>query len=160
MQDQKPTPRRVLVPAPKSKTDRPVGEARVTVVQHVYHYRPGKQAVSKSHRFCRTLKSGDEQAYSRELTVAEEWTQLDLGWVKEASVLVLSNEEKSGEPVELALLPPNYGKSEEFASDYPLIIIRPKESQRLELSRIDSVVVRLRGYTGASAKISIFAVPA
>lgn len=69
--------------------------ARVTVVSQFVHQLPGEPAhTPPKTRYYRWLVS-DEDSYARTLRVGNEWTPLDLGWLKDSttgySLLVLSN---------------------------------------------------------------------
>jgi len=67
-------------------------KARLVVVETVYCQSPGEQPVAVESRFGRALNS-QEQPYRRVIKVGESWQPLDHGWVEEASMLVISNEE-------------------------------------------------------------------
>lgn len=72
-----------------------LAQARVTVVESVYHFLPKRQPQGSEVRYSRTLASA-EQIYVRLMQIGPEWAKLDCGWVKAASMLVLSNEEGKG----------------------------------------------------------------
>lgn len=65
---------------------------RLTVVESVYFESPGHQPILVPTQTARTLAS-DEQPYQRQLLIGETWTRLDTGWIQEASLLVLTNDE-------------------------------------------------------------------
>jgi hypothetical protein len=70
-------------------------KSEITVVEQVYHQLSGSQPRAIESRFSRELES-DEQPYERHLKVGEESVPLDCGWIKEASQLVIINEEGKG----------------------------------------------------------------
>ncbi len=76
------------MPDPKIKN-------RLTVVETVYHQTATGEPDSIASSFFRELDS-DEQPYRRKTKVGEEWTPLDLGWIKEAGMLVICNDEGKG----------------------------------------------------------------
>jgi hypothetical protein len=72
--------------------------SRLVVIERVYHQRPGQQPITTQSRFSRTLESSEQQ-YVREVTVTEEWTPIDTGWIKSAGMLHLSNDERDAAKV-------------------------------------------------------------
>lgn len=90
-----PDPSR-FVPRPKeTKKPEPLTGGRLTVVETVYHSRPGTQPVSFVSNYSRFLDAirGDEQPYVRQSVVKDSWTVVDFGWVKSVAMMVLRNEE-------------------------------------------------------------------
>lgn len=73
--------------------------SRITVVETVYHQTVPDQPTALESRFSRFLAS-DEQVYVRRLTVGEDWQRLDTGWLKVASLLLVSNDEGRGQQVQ------------------------------------------------------------
>lgn len=74
-----------VTPAPKSRP-------RVTVVEQAYYQSPDDQPRCVETRYSQDLAS-DEQPYLRLMKVTEEWKPVDHGWIEEASLLILTNEE-------------------------------------------------------------------
>lgn len=72
-----------------------LAQARVTVVESVYHFLPNRQPGGRELRHSRVLAS-HEQRYERTFRVGPEWQRLDPAWVKEASLFLLENEEGKG----------------------------------------------------------------
>lgn len=65
--------------------------SRLIVVETVVHRRNTAGPVGVSFSSCRLLET-DEQSYTRELRVGEEWVPIDLGWLQErVSVVVVEN---------------------------------------------------------------------
>lgn len=68
-------------------------KARIGVVSLLYHQQPGVDPISIDSRFSRWLES-TEQPYLRKITIKEEWTPLDLGWIGDkVGMLLIKNEE-------------------------------------------------------------------
>ena len=65
-------------------------KSRLVVVENVYYQSPDQQPVSLENGFSKWLDS-DEQPYNRQVKVTAEWQVLDLGWVKDCGMLVISN---------------------------------------------------------------------
>lgn len=65
---------------------------RLTVVETIYHQRGEKRPNYVEARYDFELGS-TEQAYQRELEVGPNWQKLDMGWVKNWSILHIKNEE-------------------------------------------------------------------
>ncbi len=77
-------------PVPRQIT---ISKSRIIVVETVYHQSSGLQPTAVESRYSHNLKT-DEQVYGpRRIVATEEWKPLDVGWVKTASLLILSNEE-------------------------------------------------------------------
>lgn len=67
--------------------------ARITVVENIYYHVRGESPMLVNSRYVRTMQT-TEQAYGpRRVQVGEEWTRLDLGWVKRCGMLHLENVE-------------------------------------------------------------------
>lgn len=67
--------------------------AKLIVVEQVYHQNDGDEPAAYESRWCRILLT-DEQPYGpRKVKVDREWRLLDTGWLNDASLLGLSNEE-------------------------------------------------------------------
>lgn len=71
-------------------TTKPVLKSRLIVVESVYHQHFGAEPESFDSRYSRWLDVV-EQVYKRELTITEDWQLLDHGWIKNASLLLVSN---------------------------------------------------------------------
>lgn len=65
--------------------------ARLTIVDMVYWQLQGEQPIVISSQYGRELKTA-EQPYIRRIAVNEGWTKIDLGWVKEAGLIVVAND--------------------------------------------------------------------
>lgn len=66
---------------------------RLSVVVNVYHQRPDREATSVVGRFSREL-TVDEQVYVREKDGTNKYEDLDTGWVKNPSCIVIENKGK------------------------------------------------------------------
>lgn len=64
----------------------------VTVVEYVCFHAYDGQPIQQETKFFKKIAS-DEEPYKRKIRIGEDWEPLDCGWVKEAGVLVLANEE-------------------------------------------------------------------
>lgn len=76
---------------PERRAARP--QSRLVVLGSVYY----KQASGPTSQVATTyaeMLASDEQVYQRQVTVGEEPAPIDSGWVKEASLLVVINEDK------------------------------------------------------------------
>lgn len=67
-------------------------DARLTVVDSVYHAAGKGEPTVAAHKFMRVLV-GDEQPFTRWSKAIPEWTALETGWLTTASMMVLVNEE-------------------------------------------------------------------
>ena len=65
---------------------------RITVREMIYHQQAGEQPTGTETKFSHELES-HEQPYQRRLSVGEDWIPLDHGWIEEASLLSIFNEE-------------------------------------------------------------------
>ena len=67
---------------------------RVTVVETVYHRQVEKQRdpFSTDSRFTRYLET-QQQVYQRQLEATEDWQPLDCGWLPDAGMLLIQNDE-------------------------------------------------------------------
>ncbi len=107
--------------------------------------------------FERLLKTKEEPYCRTRVTVGEEWTPVDMGWVKSPGMVVIKNretkfgvvptpeqkEEAAGKVVELSFLPEGPAH----------IIIYPKETQPLSVAR-DGLWMRCRhGTTTCSLEV-------
>lgn len=63
---------------------------RMTIVVRTYHQRLGKDAVGVDRGYSRVLLT-KSQTYDREITIGETAEDLDLGWIKEPSLVVIEN---------------------------------------------------------------------
>jgi hypothetical protein len=70
----------------------PVAKSRLGVVEHVYYQATNDQATQVEGRFSRPL-STMEQPYRRKIVATEDWQPLETGWLNEAGMLFISNEE-------------------------------------------------------------------
>jgi hypothetical protein len=62
----------------------PITQPRLTVVQQVYYENEDGATQLATLPFTQTLES-EEQPYSRTIKVAQEWTPIDLGWLKKGN---------------------------------------------------------------------------
>ncbi len=69
--------------------------ARLVVIQQFYHQVLNSQPRLIEARYSRILGSNEQPYGPRTLTVGEDWTPLELGWMKDIpiGVLVITNEE-------------------------------------------------------------------
>lgn len=65
---------------------------RLSLVEMLYHARPGQSPTAVETRIYRWLAT-NEQPYIRQLLIGGCWTFLEYGWVKEPGVLHVKNEE-------------------------------------------------------------------
>lgn len=83
----------VGIPAADLGTTDRKPEARIVVVESVYHQRFGEDPEEVQSRFSRALES-NEQLYKRQLKATEEWQPLDCGWLRgNVGMLVIANTE-------------------------------------------------------------------
>ncbi len=69
-------------------------KSRLAIVETIYHQAPGESPTSLPPLRSSWWLQSDEQPYLRELTVGEEWTKLDTGWIGEqVGLLVIRNKE-------------------------------------------------------------------
>lgn len=66
--------------------------SRIVVVSHVVYQSLGDQPVKLERSYSRQLTT-TEQPYLRKLTIGSQWVPLDKGWLNQASLLDISNEE-------------------------------------------------------------------
>lgn len=134
---------------------------RITVVENVYHQVLSRQEQPTQYGpkpFTVDLET-DEQVCQRRSTITEEWSEIDLGWVKQAKMLVIWNDEgrfpnvipspvdvalASKRVLEIALVPLYPSKIDQdsprialeaFGLVYPQSSIRlfPSDSKRLQV---------------------------
>ena len=117
---------------------------RLSVVELVYHQPEGERGVAVESRFARNLVS-TEQMYHRRITVTEEWQPIDGAWIKQAGMMVLSNDEGrfTVQPTQEERDAANE-KIVEVGSDGMKWLARPGESIRAEPSDLSAVHVRCR----------------
>lgn len=65
---------------------------RLTIVETISHQQPNGQPTSVDSRFGRYLQSGEEP-YTRKVMVTQNWEPLDCGWLDEASIVSIVNNE-------------------------------------------------------------------
>lgn len=64
----------------------------IVVIQTAYFLRPGREIVATDARW--ESRAADEQPYTRDLTLGETWTPLDLGWLNgKAGWVDIANQE-------------------------------------------------------------------
>lgn len=141
--------------------------ARITVVEHVYYQDGEGQPIAISNGWSRTLTSIDSQPYSRHLKVTEDWTPLDLGWLKDSpiSLIILSNEEGKNlernptlaerEAISKRIVEVAYTGSHDLGRIEPDSYFLPGESVRLH--PLTSSTIHLRCSSGtAKVNLTIF----
>lgn len=70
-----------------------MGVNRIVVVENVYHQAEGGMNPTHVYPKYTQFLTTDEQPYLRHTKVGEQWVQLDTGWLKECSLIVLENME-------------------------------------------------------------------
>lgn len=135
--------------------------SRVSVVEQIWYQSAGEQPHALTLRMYRPM-SATSQAYSRRKTVGVKWEELDTGWVKVPSFVVIENSEGQRpasvpSPSEKAALAAkvvwvSLGEVNEPAH----LIIQPGEHLRLPLNV--GTRLYLRAAEG-SIKVMIHAIP-
>jgi len=133
--------------------------SRLVISETVYHQNHDADPTSADSCFSRTLAS-DEQPYSRRVVIGEAWQPLDCGWVEQASMLVLANQE--GRFVQVI---PTQAERDTMAAkivevgygDMAAWLVRPGESFRAEPADLKAIRVRCRS---GSAKCQLTVFPA
>lgn len=110
---------------PAFKVQPHIQKARIGVVSLVYHQQTGSEPVSVESRFSRWLES-DEQPYLRKLTIKEEWTALDGGWLKEVGEVFLRNDEGK-----FQVQPTDEERAAVMARVVEIAVVEPVVKQRL-----------------------------
>lgn len=88
-----------------AKNEAEIPKARLVVLKSVYHQVAGQSpTLLPPVNFSRNLAS-DEQAYTREMPVGEEWVQIERGWVEDVGYLAVANQEGT-------LIPTNASREE------------------------------------------------
>jgi len=110
---------------------------RITVVEMVYFQSPGENPLGVESRYSRKLTT-DEQPCERRLKATENWQELDRGWVDQASLIVISNQETiAGKILEVAY--------RDAYQDTWLVL--PGESMRASPSDASRLIVRSQSGT-------------
>ncbi len=145
------------------------------MVTMAYHQLAGEQPASVENRSSRCVSS-DEQPYVRQLTgknrVGEAWQPVDCGWLEEASLVSISNEEGKGlqkiptaaEAAETAARVIEIGvanRSEEAPAYFPeavipVLVVLPGESVCFSPASLASLRMRCRS---GEAKVNLVAFP-
>lgn len=103
---------------------------RLTVVETVY-YQPGERGVEESveSRYS-VLLTKDDQPYKRRLKIekGEQWNPLDTAWIREISLLHVTNEEKPETKIQLEIAFLNNDM-------FPCLLLPPRESFRIRPGR-------------------------
>jgi hypothetical protein len=137
---------------------------RIAVVEMVSFNSPGISSHSTDTRFVRHLKS-DEQPYIRQLTIGEDWQPLDLGWVKNPSMIIIENREGSfmqvqptrEEREEAAKKVVEIGiRNGETEATWPDWLVRPGENFRGSPSFIDTKIEIRCQHGKAKVTVNIF----
>lgn len=88
--------KQILAAKPRDLSQGPIfgehNKAHVVVVENIVHQGPHQEPLPIESRYLRWLET-TEQPYIRRLSITEQWVQLDCGWLTEASVLVIHNDE-------------------------------------------------------------------
>jgi len=113
-------------------------KSRLTVVDTVYYQPPGCSPTCAEGHFSRAVET-DEQVWARQTSAGENWSPLQVGWVKKASSLLIINSKSSPGPMELA-------DSREPVR--PFAVIRPGESARFEPADPETLVIRCTAGAG------------
>lgn len=77
----------VPIRAPKVVPHKP---PKLTITGSYYHQVFGKDPQSYLPKFERTLVE-EEQVYTRNLKIGEKWTLIDTGWIKDPSIIIITN---------------------------------------------------------------------
>lgn len=137
--------------------------ARITVLDTINYVPVSGATLPVQTNYNRLLKT-DEQPYTRNCRIGEQWVKLDSGWLTEASQLKVSNEE--------GRFPVVYPTQEEraesmervveiglcIAADPPVrfALIRPGESCRFEPADLSRLYLRCRKGT---ARVTVTVIP-
>jgi hypothetical protein len=72
--------------------------ARLTVVEKVYHQRPNKDATVTQTSFSQSLNYKDQPYVREEVEVGKDWEKVDLGWIGavKCGYIIIQNMEKQG----------------------------------------------------------------
>ena len=138
----------------------------LTVVEQVYFHPADREPRMVDSRWFRSLTTKGEQPYERYLKAGPEWQHLDLGWISEAGMVVIQNEEGP----DLAKKPLPGQRTRALPSEDPMTIevryasageddcflVMPRESLRFQPTNAKEVVLRCRG---GVAKYHLFVVP-
>ncbi len=121
-------------------------KSRITVIEHIYHQEFGESPTQVESRYSRDLDN-DTQPYTRNLRVGEAWEPLDTGWIAEAGLLIIQNNEgkfpfcnpteEEREEAKKKILEVCYG----FDSDTCWLTL-PKESTKLVPSMLKGLNIR------------------
>lgn len=134
----------------------------MTVVDTVYYQQSGQEPTVASSRYNRRIVQ-DEQPFMRIAKVGTDWISVDTGWVEEAGMLMISNEEDlisgrnptpeeltdlDGRVIEVAFGDPNDPPEHRW-------LILPGESMRAHPSDVKALIMRCQ--TGSARyKLSVF----
>lgn len=138
--------------------------ARLSVVESIYHQTHGEQPTVVESRFGRWLNT-PEQPYARRFRAGEEWVSLDKGWVEDAAMLVLSNDEGRNPQVvpseadkrELAQRAVEIGLAQMHGKPpQPFAVVPPGESARFQPTNLETLM--LRCWKG-SARVTLTLIP-
>lgn len=135
-------------PGPEAETfdRRQAPRARFGVVETVYWQRTGESPEGKAVRFGRSLTTAEEP-YVRRILVGEEWQPLDPGWVEEAALMRLENEERGiGAVVEvgLAVAEEPLTQHDPDQAVHPVLLVPPGEAFRGSPERLGALRLRCR----------------
>jgi len=146
----------------------PLPRSRLTVVTKVYVNLPGENTIGPEPiSYYRWLES-EERPYSRTISVNEQWSILDLGWLQEQSIahIVFSNHTKRplGKVPEQSVIDEWRDKAVELgiapdamnAAVIPILYFSPEEGLGLSPTSPKNLRVRCRKGT---AKLTYYIVP-
>lgn len=72
---------------------KPIQKSRNVVVESVYHQPIDGPPVVVESKYAKALESEDQPYGPRRVKIGTDWTLLDTGWVKDISILTISNDE-------------------------------------------------------------------
>jgi hypothetical protein len=160
-----------LVPEAAANEAKPVNEAQlmaqmanqkahITVVETVYYQRPGGQTLPYQSSYSRFIEN-DEQPYSREVKLCEEWVKLDKGWLEVAGLLHIQNvperfsrqpsvqerESAAAKIIDIAFVPAQESKLRDMHSPkrQPIVAncyILPGETTRIHPADLNTIYLR------------------
>jgi hypothetical protein len=134
-------------------------KSRLGVVEHVYHQASNDQAFQVEGRYSRPLVT-NEQPYRRKLTLTKEWQPFDSGWVKEAGMIHVSNEEGKHAQVipterEAAVTSAKVIELASFDADPNPYLIMPGETFRGQPKDVRQLMIRCQ-YGTATCWVTVF----
>ncbi len=121
--------------------------SNLTVVEQVYYQQLGVAPTVQEARYSFRLDT-DEQPFIRRTKVGADWDMLSLGWLKDAALLVISNEEGKQqffnptpeESVELSWKVLEIS----FDGELPALYVRPGRSLTIEPANANLIWIRAK----------------